>query len=197
MTQTELIKAQRKANGYKTPSIFMDGVDYALKNITPITISEKTLKEQIRELTEQLEYAEKQNEKLLNRVQSAALKIAQYEKFLQQTGSNYSLIVLKEKYNMTIEQIELLVCSVMPVTHDKLRLKTRQREIVRARQAIWYLSRFFTRMSLNDLGKYYGAFDHTTVLHGINTISTLMESDEDFKDLIQGMKRVLLTNQIQ
>jgi chromosomal replication initiator protein len=56
-----------------------------------------------------------------------------------------------------------------------------------------YIVRETTDLSLPKIGTIFGGRDHTTVLHGINTVSRLMSEDEMMFDrvtaLMQGLRR--------
>lgn len=69
----------------------------------------------------------------------------------------------------------------------------RNQPLARARQIAMYLVRETTDLSLPKIGVIFGGRDHTTVLHGINTVSRLMSEDEMLFDrvtaLMQGLRR--------
>lgn len=53
----------------------------------------------------------------------------------------------------------------------------RHRELVRARQlAMWCCKRYCPHMSYPQIGRRFGARDHTTVLHGVNKIEAEIEA---------------------
>ena len=64
--------------------------------------------------------------------------------------------------------------------------KTRKREYVRSRQVACYLIRktFGNRYSLTVLGYEIGNKDHASVVHSVKTISNLVETESDFRKLI-------------
>ncbi len=53
----------------------------------------------------------------------------------------------------------------------------RTRELIRPRQIVMYLARELTPSSLPKIGRHIGGRDHTTVLHGVNTIAELAAVD--------------------
>ena len=69
----------------------------------------------------------------------------------------------------------------------------RHQPLARARQIAMYIVREMTDLSLPKIGGLFGGRDHTTVLHGINTVSRLMTEDEVLFDrvtaLMQGLRR--------
>jgi len=61
---------------------------------------------------------------------------------------------------------------------------SRRQPLARYRQIAMYLCREYTDLSLPKIGKAFGGRDHTTVLHAVDKIRTLMRSDaEVYKDV--------------
>jgi chromosomal replication initiator protein len=83
---------------------------------------------------------------------------------------------------ITINDIQKMVCDYFNVPYDKLLQKTRKREIVQARQITMYLARSFTKNGLKTIGEHFGGRDHTTVIHSCQTVKNLMDSDAAFKE---------------
>lgn len=57
---------------------------------------------------------------------------------------------------------------------------SRREPLVTARQIAMYLCRTLTELSLPKIGKQLGGRDHSTILHGVNKISRLVQSDPQF-----------------
>jgi len=83
---------------------------------------------------------------------------------------------------ITIENIQKLVCDFYDVPYDKLLQKTRKREVVQARQITMYLAKIFTKNSLKTIGEHFGGRDHTTVIHSCQTVKDLMDTDPIFRE---------------
>lgn len=83
---------------------------------------------------------------------------------------------------MTIENIQKMVCDFYHVDYNKLLTKTRKREVVLARQITMYFAKKYTKQSLKSIGDHFGGFDHTTVIHSCQTVKNLMETDSDYKE---------------
>jgi chromosomal replication initiator protein len=93
---------------------------------------------------------------------------------------------------ITIENIQKLVCEFYDVPYEKLQQKTRKREIVQARQITMYLAKAFTKNSLKTIGEHFGGRDHTTVIHSCQTVKDLMDTDSIFKENV-----IELTQKVQ
>ena len=67
----------------------------------------------------------------------------------------------------------------------------RARSIVRPRQIGMYLAKTLTTRSLPEIGRRFGGRDHSTVLHAVRKIETLMQQDEKLAREIQHLMRLL------
>ena len=74
------------------------------------------------------------------------------------------------------------------VSQDQLRSKSRQKMTVLSRQVAMYLLREETDLSLSAIGKLLGGRDHSTVLHGHEKVSNLLENDINFKSTLLSIK---------
>ncbi len=83
---------------------------------------------------------------------------------------------------VTIENIQKMVCEYFHLPYDRLLAKTRKREVVQARQITMYLAKKFTKSSLKNIGEHFGGFDHTTVIHSCQTVENLMDTDTEYKE---------------
>lgn len=90
---------------------------------------------------------------------------------------------------MTIDNIQKLVCDYYHVSYDRLLTKTRKREVVLARQITMYFAKKFTKQSLKTIGDHFGGFDHTTVIHSCQTVENLMETDSEYKENLMELQQ--------
>jgi chromosomal replication initiator protein len=96
---------------------------------------------------------------------------------------------------MTIENIQKLVCDYYHISYDRLLTKTRKREVVLARQITMYFAKKFTKQSLKTIGDHFGGFDHTTVIHSCQTVENLMQTDVEYKEnLLELQQKVQLAS---
>ena len=102
--------------------------------------------------------------------------------------------VLKElrlgrKKQLSVEDIQRIVCNHYSIPEDQIRAKNRKKEIALARQISMYLAKKMTNHSFKTIGLHFGGRDHSTVIHAIKTIEDLKKSDkkvgEDLKSLEQ------------
>jgi chromosomal replication initiator protein len=68
---------------------------------------------------------------------------------------------------------------------------SRRQPLARGRQVAMYLCRELTDLSLPKIGGLFGGRDHTTVIHGINTVKRLMQTDQRLFDLVTALLQSL------
>lgn len=71
--------------------------------------------------------------------------------------------------------------------------RQRKREIVLPRQVAMYLLREETDSSLSEIGAILGGRDHTTVIHGIEKIENLLQTDVNLRAQLMNIRESLLT----
>ncbi len=96
-------------------------------------------------------------------------------------------IVQNIDVEVNIDYIQKYVANYFTVTVDLLKAKTRKREIVVARQVAMFLTKEFTNMSLKSIGYHFGGRDHSTVIHAINTVNDMMDTDQQFYNMMQDL----------
>jgi len=96
------------------------------------------------------------------------------------------LNVAPEK-KITIEAIIRKVAEHFSLTPAQLKMKSNTRQIAYPRQIAMYLAKELTQASLPEIGRAFGGKHHTTVLHSVQKIEQLRQSDEDLNRLIQSL----------
>ncbi|AGA76305.1 chromosomal replication initiator protein DnaA [Echinicola vietnamensis] len=88
-----------------------------------------------------------------------------------------------------IDFIQKTVSDYYGIKLDDLKAKTRKKEIVVARQVAMYFSKEFTNHSLKSIGYHFGGRDHSTVIHAVQTVNDLMETDTSFRNAINEQRK--------
>ena len=88
---------------------------------------------------------------------------------------------------ITIDQIQRRVCDFFGLKMSDLKAKNRTRAIAFPRQVAMYLARQLTHSSLSEIGRAFGGKDHTTVLHAVDKIQTLLQDDPKLRKTIDGL----------
>jgi chromosomal replication initiator protein len=103
-------------------------------------------------------------------------------------------IATDRKVNITIDHITKTVCNYLKIDENKLRDKTRKKEVVLARQLAMYLSKELTKSSLKSIGLNFGGRDHSTVIHACNTIEQNAILDNSLKELLDALRTQIELN---
>lgn len=80
-----------------------------------------------------------------------------------------------------------VVCDFYRVNIRDLQSKNRQRSITQPRQICMFLLRKLTKLSLTEIGGYFGGRDHTTVMHAIKTVEASL-TDPEFSAVIKTLE---------
>lgn len=99
-------------------------------------------------------------------------------------------VATERKNNLTIsiDDITRTVCTQLNVPENKVREKTRKKEVVLARQISMYLASKMTKSSLKTIGLHFGGRDHSTVIHACSSIEQSLNNDLIIKDLVENLK---------
>jgi chromosomal replication initiator protein len=88
-----------------------------------------------------------------------------------------------------VDFIQKTVSEYYGIKLDDLKAKTRKKEIVTARQVAMYFCKEFTNHSLKSIGYHFGGRDHSTVIHAVQTVNDLMETDTSFRNAVLEQKK--------
>ncbi len=97
---------------------------------------------------------------------------------------------------VSIDFIQKMVCEHFHVPIEKVKEKTRKRAIVQARQLSMFLAKSYTKNSLKLIGKHFGGRDHSTVIHSCQAIQNLLDTDEEFRDSVDELKKKIQMSSI-
>jgi chromosomal replication initiator protein len=92
---------------------------------------------------------------------------------------------------ITIQQIQKLVASTYKLTIDELVSKNNSRNIAHPRQVAMYLCKHLTKHSYPEIGRAFGGKHHTTVMHSVEKIESLVVSDGTLQRLISELSESL------
>ncbi|MFA9463439.1 MAG: chromosomal replication initiator protein DnaA [Velocimicrobium sp.] len=99
------------------------------------------------------------------------------------------LISPNNKRDITIELISGIVAEHYNINVTDLVSAKKSRNIAYPRQICMYLSRSLTDTSFQDIGRYFGNRDHTTIIHGCDKIVKDLEMDSNLKNTIDVLKK--------
>jgi chromosomal replication initiator protein len=110
------------------------------------------------------------------------------------TGSDVSLPTAQETLHdilgageraITIEMIQKAIADHFHMRIQELKAKNNSKAVAMPRQIAMYLCKKLTGVSLPQIGREFGNKHHTTVLHSINKIERLRQTDKELNRLIQ------------
>jgi chromosomal replication initiator protein len=94
----------------------------------------------------------------------------------------------------SLPKIAKLVAKQFQVKLSDLLGPSRRQSVVRARGVAIYLARVLLRLSLEEIGRYFGRRDHTTVLHSWRKTVKLIDSNATVKHEIDKLMQLLNDN---
>jgi chromosomal replication initiator protein len=92
---------------------------------------------------------------------------------------------------VTIEEIQRKVAEHYNIRLTDMSSARRARNVARPRQVAMFLAKQLTSRSLPEIGRKFGNRDHTTVMHAVSRIGSLMESDSGFSEDVELLRRML------
>lgn len=98
-------------------------------------------------------------------------------------------IIRIQSKQLTLETIEKAICSYFSITPNDLKGKSKKKEIATGRQIAMYLSKELTDSSLKTIGLHFGGRDHSTVIHGYNTINKKVENSAEMRSQVEELKK--------
>ena len=94
---------------------------------------------------------------------------------------------------VSVEYIINMVCENFSIPIEQLSLNTRKQQVVQARQIAMYLSKKYSSASLASIGQQCGNKDHSTVHHACKAITNQLETDKQFKLLLDDIEKRILS----
>jgi chromosomal replication initiator protein len=101
------------------------------------------------------------------------------------------LVRARDPKRVKIEDIQKMVATHFNVSRADILSSRRTANVVRPRQIAMYLAKTMTLRSLPEIGRRFGGRDHTTVLHAVRKIETLVSQDTSLNEELELLKRLL------
>lgn len=90
-----------------------------------------------------------------------------------------------------IDYIQKTVSDYFNVDAEALKAKTRKKEIVIARQVAMYFSKDYTNHSLKSIGYHFGGRDHSTVIHAVQSVNDMIDTNAKFRLSVDELRKKL------
>ena len=107
---------------------------------------------------------------------------------LELAQSTIEKLIKHTRRDISIDYILQTVSDYYRIDESNIQMNTRKREIVQVRMVAMYFAKQLTKMSLKTIGAHIGKKDHATVLHAVNTVNNLIETDRSFKSQIEELE---------
>ncbi len=108
---------------------------------------------------------------------------------LELTKSVINKIVKNTKKKININYIQEIVSKFFSISIEQMKDKARKKEIVIARQVAMYFSKDFTNNSLKSIGFHFGGRDHSTVIHAVQSVNDMIDTDSVFRNNIKEINK--------
>lgn len=95
--------------------------------------------------------------------------------------------------SLTVSTIRERVCAYFKINESALQCKTRQHEVVEARQLAMYFAKKLTNCSLSMIGNAIGNKDHSTVLYSCRTVENRMATDSEYRSKVNEIHKYLIS----
>lgn len=92
------------------------------------------------------------------------------------------------KAQATPEEVVGLVARHFEISLDDLASPSRKREIVQARQVAMFLLRNELDLSYANVGAMFGGRDHATVMHSVEKVQGLLQSDDVIQNAVENLR---------
>ena len=92
---------------------------------------------------------------------------------------------------VTAQEVLDSVANYFGLKTTALKGEKRDRPIARPRQIVMYLCRTELGLTHEDIGGTLGGRDHTTVMHGVETITRELSTNTSLREAVEGIKQKL------
>lgn len=99
--------------------------------------------------------------------------------------------IAKHDKRVPPQEVLEVVANYFSIKPTTIKSPKRDRPIARPRQIIMYLCKTELGLTLEDIGGLLGGRDHTTVMHGVETITQELSVNERLRTDVEGIKRRL------
>ncbi|MEL0023892.1 MAG: chromosomal replication initiator protein DnaA [Alphaproteobacteria bacterium] len=126
----------------------------------------------------------------LNRIAAHAMLVGR-EITIESAADLLSDLLRASSRKVSIEAIQNRVAAHYGVRVAEMFSPRRARNIARPRQVAMYLAKNLTSLSYPEIGRQFGGRDHTTVMHAVRTVESLVNNDPAVSEDVQLLKSLL------
>jgi len=100
----------------------------------------------------------------------------------------------QQKRVITVEQVQKKLASFYNTKVSDLKSKKKNKAFIQPRHTAMYLTRQLTDLSLPEIGRHFGGRDHSTVLHAVQKIENILQTDPGFRNTVDQLTKELENN---
>lgn len=110
------------------------------------------------------------------------------------TTTLFGIFFELRKYNVKPDTIISCTSEFLSVPIDVMKSSLRTKEALEARQSAIYFIKHLTSLSLKNIGGMFNGRDHTTVIHTMQVVDDLLDTDDQYKYKLISLATLLLEN---
>jgi chromosomal replication initiator protein len=137
------------------------------------------------------EYIARSIKSNIRELEGALIRLIAYTSLAEEVEMNLATarqvlknIIETQEKKVTIEQIQKRVGEHFGLRAQDLKIRSNSKAIAFPRQVAMFLVKQLTSASLPEIGKQFGGKHHTTVMHSIDKIEALRQTDKDLNKTI-------------
>jgi chromosomal replication initiator protein len=120
---------------------------------------------------------------LVRLVAIASLRGVPISKMLAQDAMR-NIVDNDQPEGITMDRISKMVAAHYKLTVEELKSKNNSRQIAVPRQVAMYLCKRLTKHSFPEIGREFGGKHHTTVMHSVEKIDSVIKDDRNFHRVV-------------
>ena len=126
----------------------------------------------------------------LNRILAHAMLVGR-EITIDSTAELLADLLRASSRQISVDAIQKRVAAHYGLRVSEMFSARRSRDIARPRQIAMYLAKNLTSLSYPDIGRQFGGRDHTTVMHAVKTVETLIKNDDRLAEDVALLKSLI------
>lgn len=103
--------------------------------------------------------------------------------------------IKEQKENIKINDIIEVVAKELNIKPSDIKSKKRTATVANARRKVIYLARQLTHNSMPDIAKMLGMKDHSSISKNVQKTNELIETDENFRLMLENLKNKILNKE--
>lgn len=103
--------------------------------------------------------------------------------------------IKEQKENIKLPDIINIVAKELNIKPSDIKSKKRTAAVANARRIVIYLAKELTHNSMPNIAQYLGMKDHSSISHSIKKANELIETDENFKVIIENLKNKVINKE--